>query len=302
MPPSSGRDLEQLVALLERHLSGSGVSVRSPDNIPDVVTGDPIKIDVSLRGRVGSIEVLVIMECRDRAEPGDRPWIEQLVGRRESVGAQRAVAVARSFSQPAVDAARRFHIDLRRIEDLDPSEVMGWFQLRVIHKVERRLVLHGATINIEPPPEVATSLPPVEQVIAEWRAAGALLWSIEGQSATVPAAVASEPRVFQGILPGAPPIRREVDLAYNPQSRFSLKCNGHLIPVTRIHADVELSLLLTEIPIAEVRQYAGEAGTLVQTVAFHLEHQGTVIALEAHRDVAKETTFITSRRIEGPPK
>jgi hypothetical protein len=39
-------------------------------------SGTSREVDVSLRSQVGSVSVLVIIECRDRAKPQDVTWIE----------------------------------------------------------------------------------------------------------------------------------------------------------------------------------------------------------------------------------
>src|SRR5450759_2136974 len=91
-----GRDLEMLVAQLE-HILGEGTfSVRSPEFIPNRHTGDPVEVDVTLRGRVGSSEVLIALECRDRKKPGDVNWIRELHSKQDDIGASTMVAVARA--------------------------------------------------------------------------------------------------------------------------------------------------------------------------------------------------------------
>ena len=63
---SSYRELELLVSRIEGALAPAGARIRSPDRIPDISTGDLREVDVSIRHRVGSVELLVTVECRDR--------------------------------------------------------------------------------------------------------------------------------------------------------------------------------------------------------------------------------------------
>ena len=105
--PRAGRSLELLVQALEQLLAGSPVEIRSPDYITSRYSGTAREIDVSLRSHVGSVGVLVIIECRDRAASQDVSWIEQLASKREDVGADKAVAVSASgFSAGARNFAR----------------------------------------------------------------------------------------------------------------------------------------------------------------------------------------------------
>ena len=105
--PRAGRSLELLVQALEQLLAGAPVEIRSPDFIMGRNSGTSREVDVSLRSQVGSVSVLVIIECRDRAKPQDVTWIEQLASKREDVGADKAVAVsAGGFSAGARNLAR----------------------------------------------------------------------------------------------------------------------------------------------------------------------------------------------------
>ena len=101
------REFEKLIALVEHHLGPKGAVVRSPDHITDKVTGQPREVDASVRYQVGSVPILITIECRDRVSTEDVTWIEQLVSKRESIGASATVAVsATGFSGPAKEKAK----------------------------------------------------------------------------------------------------------------------------------------------------------------------------------------------------
>ena len=87
------------------------------------------EVDVSLRSRIGSSNILVIVECRDRKGDEDVTWIEQLSKKRESVRADKAVAVSSSgFSEPAILKASKENIELRTLDEIDPEEIGNWFE------------------------------------------------------------------------------------------------------------------------------------------------------------------------------
>jgi hypothetical protein len=124
-----GKDLELLVAHLEDHLGPLGIRVESPDFIPDKDALQLREVDISLRSQIGSSNILVIVECRDRKGDEDVRWIEQLSKKRESVGADKAVAVSSSgFSEPAKIKAMKENIELRTLSEVDTDEIGKWFK------------------------------------------------------------------------------------------------------------------------------------------------------------------------------
>ena len=103
-----GRALEQLVAVLERVLDPTDVVITSPDKIVGKLSNQEREVDVSLRARVGSAQILVIIECRDRQGAQDVRWIEELATKREDVGADKAIAVSPTgFSEAARSSGLR---------------------------------------------------------------------------------------------------------------------------------------------------------------------------------------------------
>lgn len=121
------REFEKLVALVEHHLGPQGAVVRSPDHIPDKVTGQPREVDASVRYQVGSVPILITIECRDRVSIEDVTWIEQLVSKRDSVGASATIAVsANGFSGPAKEKARAHGIETRVLKEVSDDAIRDW--------------------------------------------------------------------------------------------------------------------------------------------------------------------------------
>lgn len=124
-----GRELEELVAALENGLGGTDIKVTSPDQIEDKTTKEKREVDVSLKGKIGSNEILIIIECRDRKPKQDVTWIEQIATKRDDIGAHKAIAVSSSgFSEAAKNKAIAKNIELRTLEEIDPEEITKWFQ------------------------------------------------------------------------------------------------------------------------------------------------------------------------------
>jgi hypothetical protein len=100
--PRAGRELEKLVEMIEKALSDTDVKIKSPDYIVGVNSKSLREVDISLQTRVGSTDILVILECRDRQSVEDVRWIEELATKREDVLASKAIAVSSSgFSEGA---------------------------------------------------------------------------------------------------------------------------------------------------------------------------------------------------------
>jgi hypothetical protein len=145
--PKPGRILEMLTARIEGALSGSEVKVKSPDHIPDRVSGGTREVDVSLRSTVGSTDILVIVECRDRGRAADVTWIEQVKSKRDAVGASKAIAVASgTFSKKALAAAGAYGVDARTVAQVHAAEVRRWAGSLEI--VERSFGYTDATITV----------------------------------------------------------------------------------------------------------------------------------------------------------
>ena len=61
-----GRELERITALIEKCLTPPAAEVQSPAFIPDRITGSLREVDIAIRYQVGSVPILIIIECRDR--------------------------------------------------------------------------------------------------------------------------------------------------------------------------------------------------------------------------------------------
>jgi Restriction endonuclease len=105
-------------------VEAEGTLVTWSERIPDPDNPDQLRqIDVRLRRD----EALTLVECRRHKEPQDVTWIEELMGRRTSLGADAIVAVSASgFTQTAKEKANRYGIILRDTATLSRKEVENW--------------------------------------------------------------------------------------------------------------------------------------------------------------------------------
>jgi len=118
------REFEKLISRIEAALAPEGAKVESPDHIQDKVTGEMREVDAAIRYQIGTVPILITIECRDRSGIEDVTWIEQIATKRENIGAAKTIAVSSSgFTAPAIKLAELKGIEIRRISDITDEEI-----------------------------------------------------------------------------------------------------------------------------------------------------------------------------------
>ncbi len=136
MTPSgpAWKEFEKLVTRIERTLAPRGAIVKSPDYVPDRITGRLREVDASIRVPDRDSMRLIAVECRDhRKGRQDDRWIEQLVTKRDKLGASKIVAVSSTgFSSSAIATADHFGIELRQMSRITDREIAGqWVSVKL---------------------------------------------------------------------------------------------------------------------------------------------------------------------------
>jgi hypothetical protein len=309
--PRAGRSLELLVQGLEQLLAGAPVEIRSPDYIMGKDSGTLREVDVSLRSQVGSVSVLVIIECRDRAKPQDVSWIEQLASKREDVGADKAVAVsAAGFSAGGRNVARSKQIDLRSLKELEPHVVFGWLYDQTVDHRARHVDVVGASFHLgEPlteinPVKLACMLERIDELRMPQeglhqddkifaRTADLALTSIDDILDLMPSFGAC----FDAMLFNVPPGERKrivltIDFQGNPE--FALPIESGLRDVNSIELDAHFYYDEAKVPIRRYL-YQADSGTITEnaeativsgesrvTIGFHATPDGSTLGLTVH--------------------
>lgn len=136
------REFEKLVSRIEGALVPRGAQIKSPDKLVDKFTGELREVDVSIRHKVGSVELLVTVECRDRIKIQDVTWIEQLATKQKQIGADHTIAVSSAgFSEPALAAARMHGISARIVDDITDNEIPEWVEGLEVEEVETQCLV-----------------------------------------------------------------------------------------------------------------------------------------------------------------
>src|SRR5262245_40026896 len=128
-----GKWLENLVRRIEALFLPQGLLIKSNRKEFREINGKRSQIaefDIEIRGRLGSTDVVWLIECRDRPSEGPAPgeWIEQLVGRRKRFGFTKVIAVSTTgFAPGALEYATEEGIELKHVHEITAEGVRSWY-------------------------------------------------------------------------------------------------------------------------------------------------------------------------------
>jgi len=264
--PRKGRELEQLVSLLERHLTPTDAKITSPDLIPDKQTTQQREVDVSVRLQVGSTPVLIIFECRDRARAQDVQWIEQLAVKRDSVGADVAVAVSSSaFTGPAQRKAEALGVQTRRLEEVTPEAIGGWFAVE--HLTRRDRHMQWWDISFEADGKAASVLDDEAEAALARRDSSARVFVSrkDGKRYSLQeiwrSYVASHPDVYAGVKSDGSRLRRTIRMSFpSAEDGYQLPARPVPVDIRRITVTADLWIETTAVPPRRAIAYTTPEG------------------------------------------
>ncbi len=142
------REFERLVARIETDARDSGVIVTSPDHIRCTLTGALREVDASIRQVVHGVSRLITIECRKRRGRQDVTWIEQLATKRQSIGADKTIAVSASgFSAAAHKVAAAHQIELKATRELSVADLNPLARLDFVWFTHKVAKLHSVGLR-----------------------------------------------------------------------------------------------------------------------------------------------------------
>lgn len=138
---------EEVAARIEAYLAPTGAVVKLNDHVRDKKTGQLRQVDASIRYNVGSVELLITLECRRHSDPQDVTWIEQLAKKRENIGANATIAIAsEGFFKTAGISAAFENVYPRTLEELE-ADGLDW--LRFTHVDAQEKIYSIRLIGVE---------------------------------------------------------------------------------------------------------------------------------------------------------
>jgi hypothetical protein len=273
-----GRDLEKVISLLEGQLQQSGIQVKSPDFLPDRDTGTPREVDISLRGQIGSSDILAIIECRDHSKhPQDITWIEQVICKRSSVNADKVLAVSSSkFSEPARIKAEKNNIELRTLDEINPDDVKDWF-VKCPYMIIHRLHYEPIHVNFYPQnpdgQEINTNAPIFKRKIDNKSVSFNDIWL------NLPTDVTHKDVPLDGSK-----IKRKIILKFeNKEDRFQVSTKSGDVDIESLELDAILWIVEEKVPPASMKAYRNKDKDIAKIQDFHFNINGKEFALCFHK-------------------
>lgn len=272
------KQFELLVARIEEALAPTGVVVKSPDFVKDLYTDTLREVDATIRYTVGTIPILITVECRDRSRVQDDTWIEQLVAKKEKIGAAKTLAVSsKGFSKSATKTALMKGIELRTVTDVQAEDVQSWcafdeiehtYSMRHIDDINMVTVLGGSDAAI------ADDL---QEGLSKLEAKTPLLYDgdrpLSGPdllSLWQKHNVHTDRDLDYGVESNGIPVTKTICLAFEKLD-VRVRTNGGMLPVDRIIFKVIVTRTVHTATITRSVRYAGDE-QLVDVVEFGTSH------------------------------
>ena len=303
---SDGKQLEALVSFVEETLVPPGFDVKANSRVFNDEGVQIAEFDIEIRGKMGSTSIAWLIECRDRPGQGAAPgsWIEQLVGRRDRFAFNKVTAVSTTgFAAGAAEYARRAGIELREVQNLDPTSFESWLQISEMTQVKRIYDLEHANIII------SSSEPENVQGAAQRTIKGAsgndpvFVRALTKERVTVTQAfmgvVQAEPSAFDGVLVDHPK-KVCVNAHYPGDDHFYIETEAGNARVDRIEFFGELRIEETRVPVVRTVEYRHvDTGEVISQLAAFAPHLigGMNFAVELHRMGEDGETHVIMRRL-----
>lgn len=267
------REFEKRIARIEAVLAPRGAVVKSPDRVQDLVLGSWREVDASIRYRLGTVPVLITIECRLHKATQDDTWIEQLASKRQKIGAAKTIAVSSSgFSEPAIKTANLYGIELRQVDELSAEEILGWLNLTsIVHRVQHStLEAFNAQLRAEPGDQSPPTLAPDVAQAFEADLVNAPVFTTRRGSRTLTvndlwrAVQLQNPDVYEGVPDDGSKVRRNFKIELPKGLIYVETTDGpRSVETLELGFDLFIERLETPAITSEAYVYSDVAGPIV---------------------------------------
>jgi hypothetical protein len=308
MGSASGKEIEELVATIERSLLPKGFVVTKNPRVYNDRGVQVAEFDAEIRGKLGSADIAWLIECSNRPSDGPAPgqWIEQLIGRRGRFNFDKVMAVSTSgFAQGAIECAERFGIALRAVDEIAP-ELTVWLRIRSMTSRERRHVLNGIRFIVdaaEPPVSVqavqsilsGSGDKPLDLALLRSTSTGETVTPLQAFSCIV----AERPEVWENIVPNQEPRSVQLCVDYPTDNHFVIDTTSGPVRLSKIHFDGAFAIKESEIPLDKVSEYRQVGGDcpISQTAGFLVPMNHATVSFELHRIEESGAIMMTVRQL-----
>ncbi|SRR6266849_288983 len=292
------KEFEQLVARIEQAIAPSGAELKSPDQLPDKVTGELREVDVSIRYKVGTCPILITIECRDRIKVEDVTWIEQLAEKKRSIGASMTLAVSSiGFSAPAIKKALAVGIEIRTLDEMIAEDFKDWLAVQhVVLDASEWSLAELALELFDAPPNAELSPASQESFREKGHLAPIFIRNLDNKRYHVENFLIEWGKRNGSFFPDDLPtdgtrIRRNLHQPIDRNLVHVETTQGNF-DVRIIHIGLWLSRSKALVPVSRLVEYSAPSSPLVQTAEWDLRN---AVKLSLHRNLASgETKVVVS--------
>lgn len=302
---NDGKQLENLVRQVEELLLPQGFTVTPNRKVFNADGVQIAELDIEIGGRIGSTNLLWLIECRDRDDPAPAAWIEQLVGRRDRFGYNKVMAVSTSgFTPGAIEYAEKAGIELRTVAEMRDDVLPRWLDLRHLNLHVREYKLLWARLAPSPD-ELQSHVQALEQRLPPLTGEDKVLRPIDrdGENSLYDVfvgVVAEHPELVAELVPNGPAKAINFRARYpDDESHFVVDTDAGPVRIREILLRGEVRIVEKQIPFDALKEYRreGTSEPIAQTVTFPVEIEHSKFALELHNLADTGETHVLLRKL-----
>lgn len=304
-----GKQLEALVAFVEKTLVPEGFEITTNDRVYNEDGIQIAEFDIEIKGKIGSTEISWLIECRDRPSSGPAPgaWIEQLVGRRTRFGFNKVTAVSTTgFATGAAEFALAQGIEVREVRSLEPEEFSGWLYIRHITQFERLSNLEHVRFLIDESKGDKTKVALADALNGKNGCDRFLKSSSTGELTTPALAFSAATNAVAGIYDkldqNGEPQPIQLTGKYADDDHYSIETAIGPVKIKSIVFVGSVSLRVTDIPLFATSEYrkVGSGEVISQIATFNpMSIHGMKFTTEMHKIEETGETHIILRKVDG---
>jgi len=232
------------------------------------VTQQLREVDILIESRVGTSNISIILECRDRKSKQDTTWIEQLNSKLKDLKADKIIAVSSSgFSKPALEKAKRYGIETRTFGEIDKTIIESWWQVNHIDFISKQFRIVHFYPHLEDKDffkKFTVPANPEEKyilVISENRLLSITDLFRENCNQIK--------RLWGSLIPNGKMSRDQINFNCNiPERELQFVFNKERSKILRIEFVVDLFVVGEKIPMSKVSNYSTSDGTISHVIEY----------------------------------
>ncbi len=295
----------KLVSTLEKLLSKDEAKIKSPDYIEDQITGELRKVDISINKMIGSIPVLIIIDCKDELVLDDTLWIEQIAQKRDAIKASKAVAVFSNYlSDNAVEKAAYFNIETRLLSEVTLDDISNWFKVQHLTQLLYHVdFLHVSFRTKKDKQEQLDEFIKSNFINKKFDKNEEIFFNTSDNKKYsfnhVWRGVLSKKRkeIYKDVKRGDEKVRRTLFSSFsNPESRYQIITDRGHVDILEIKKICDLWIEEKHIPF-NLSQYSSQEDQLFDSVGAKIEADGIEYSFNIHKDIKTGQMYISGNNI-----